>query len=184
MHAQKCECPIFLPSDLSIFLSSHLPSNTRTFPMTPRARLPLIAGLALLLVLAVYWGFGGKKPEVRYNGKTLSEWFFGQRRDFFYQSIQTNAEQTFRAMGTNAFPFLLSMLEERGNSTIYFKFYRMMPRPVQARLQHPLSRDDIQMMALHYLDSIPIIPDPVPEELLSQLARRVARLPNARVRLW
>src|SRR4051794_23486387 len=98
--------------------------------MTGRTRLALIAGLALLLVLSVYWGLRREKPEIRYKGKPASEWFFGQRRDFSYQSTEENADEAFKKMGTNGFPFLLSMLDQQGNSTVYFKLYRMMPRPI------------------------------------------------------
>jgi len=151
--------------------------------MNPRARTALIAALAFLLILPVCWTFRRNKSEVQYNAKSLSHWFFSQRRDFLYEAREKKADEAFKASGTNGFAFLISMLNKRGNSSLYFKLYRAMPRPIQSRLQYPISGDDIRMMALGYLAKTPNFPNAIPEELLARLARRVPDLSNPRVRL-
>ena len=150
--------------------------------MNPRGRTASVAGLALLLILVACWALRDKH-EVLYNGKTLSQWFFGQRRDFLHQSREQQADQAFTAAGTNGIAFLIGMLKERGDSSWYIKLFRMMPRPIQARLRFPISTDDIHMVALAHLNKSPSIPNTIPQELLAQLAQAVRQQSNPRVRL-
>jgi hypothetical protein len=150
--------------------------------VNPRGRTASVAGLALLLILVVCWAFRDKH-EVLYDGKTLSQWFFGKRRDFLHQSREQQADQAFKVAGTNGIAFLIGMLKEPGDSTSYFKLFRMMPRPLQARLRYPISSDDIHMGALLHLNKTPNIPNTIPQELLARLAQAVRQQSNPRVRL-
>jgi len=65
------------------------------------------------------------------------------------------AEEAFRALGTNAFPFLLSTLKHnRGNGALYEKAYRIMPAWMKNRLPYPLSSDVIKAITLDYLEGM------------------------------
>jgi len=142
-----------------------------------------IAGLALLLIAGLWLALRSNKQQVRYRGKSLPEWLYGQRRDFFYQTRSEAADEAFKTLGTNGLRFLISALKERGNSGLYFKLYRTVPPPIQPLLRYPISADDIQMMALEHLYRMPNIPKTIPEEWLARLAKQVPDLSNPRVRL-
>src|SRR5205807_272864 len=142
-----------------------------------------LASVAFVLASVPWWALNAQTGAPLYNGKPLSEWFYGQRRSFLTQSAGNAADQVFKTLGTNAFSFLVSRLRDRGNSGLYFRFYRACPARVQALLKYPISGDDIRMVALSRLGRIPIIPERIPEDLLKRLGREVPRLSDPRVRM-
>jgi hypothetical protein len=88
-----------------------------------------------------------QKITVTYKGKSLAVLFYGNRRNFFEEPARRKAQEAIDALGTNAFPFLLSNLQQRpGNGALYFKFYRAMPKWLQAKLRYPISGDDIKFI--------------------------------------
>jgi hypothetical protein len=143
------------------------------------AKLALALGIGVPLLIAVAWAFLSSRHEITYQNKSLSKWFYGERTNFFYQSTREKADAAFKALGTNAFPFLLSNLEARGSSSLYFKLYRALPKAVQARLPYPISGDDIQFMTLQHFWKMQDVALPA----LEPLAKAVPRLRNPRVRL-
>jgi hypothetical protein len=84
-----------------------------------------------------------------YKDKPIEAWFYGDRTDFFTKDTEDTAKEAIRALGTNAFPFLLSTLEKnQGVPIVYFKFYRAMPHRLQTHLLYPIVSDDIRDVAL------------------------------------
>jgi len=119
-----------------------------------------------------------RRKEVTYKNKPLSEWFYGDRKAFFKKSTQDAAGDAFKALRTNALPFLLSSLKKRGSPVLYFRLYRGVPSRIQAWLPYPISGDDIQMMTLSHLVNM----GDMPPEWLAALAKQVPGLRNPRVR--
>jgi hypothetical protein len=97
------------------------------------------------------------RSGVTYEGKSLEQWFYRGRTNFLTDDKERiNA---LKAMGTNTFAFLLSNLRERrGNSLVYFKLYRMLPRLTQRRLPYPISEDDIRAISINYLFKLQDLP--------------------------
>ena len=94
-----------------------------------------------------------------HKGKPLEAWFYGSNTTFFSKPTRDAAQEAINAVGTNAFPFLLSKLKEkRGNNWLYFKsyitFYGALPAWMEARLPYPLSGDDIKVAAFRHLVAI------------------------------
>jgi hypothetical protein len=119
------------------------------------------------------------KPVV-YKGKTLEEWFYGSRKDFFVEPTRRAAQEAIDGVGTNAFPFLLYTLERtRGSGAMYFKIYRAMPKQVQAKLPYPISGDDIRAITLDHIRQL----RRRPREVAQTLATCVPSLDNPRVRM-
>lgn len=141
-----------------------------------RARIASIGGIGVLLIAALWLAFGTKEKEVRYKGKSVSEWFYITHR-------LMGSDDVFKDLGTNAFPFLLSTLKQRGNSELYFKLYAALPGSMQAQLRRPISGDDLQMASLSHIYKIPNVPNTIPEPWLATLAKEVRDLQNPRVRL-
>ena len=124
----------------------------------------LIAASVATLMLAAVWWIGGRQDEgvgATYNGKTAAEWFFGDRTNYFLAQAQRNAaESAFKAMGTNGLPFLWQQLERRESAlnAIYFKVHPGLPRILQTRLPRPISRSDIQYVALDHIGKLRSLP--------------------------
>src|SRR5215468_97279 len=92
---------------------------------------------------SVFYSSASHRSNVTYESKSLEQWFYTDKTNFLAEDKER--ENAFRAVGTNAFAFLLSNLRERrGNSLIYFKLYGMLPRWMQKRLPYPISEDDIK----------------------------------------
>ncbi len=147
-------------------------------------RISAILWLSLIVVLivgAVLAWVGGRQEgskEITYKGKPVSKWFCDQRKDFFNQTTRDAADDAFKALGTNALPFLLSNLKNRGSSVLYFKLYQVVPSRVQAKLPYPILRDDLQMITLAHLSKM----KSMSPEWLAALAKQVPNLKNPRVR--
>ncbi len=113
----------------------------------------LIGALLLVGGVGIALLFVSSSPEpskVTYKGKSLQAWFYGSRRDFFSGQTRGLAEGAFDAVGTNAFPFLLSNLKSaRGCGRLYWKVYHIMPAWFQTRLPYPISGDDIKAIAVN-----------------------------------
>jgi len=147
-----------------------------------RIRILLLLGLIGILVVGacLKWVSGREEgsKEITYKSKPLSKWFYGQRKDFFISTTRDAADDAFKALGTNAFPFLLSRLKNGGSSVLYFKLYQAVPSRVQAWLPYPLLSDDIQVITLAHLSKV----EDIPPEWLAALARQVPNLKNPRAR--
>lgn len=115
-----------------------------------------------------------------YGGKTASEWFFGKRTAFRREAQMRQAEAAFRGLGTNAFPFLVSQLKQRESwmNPLYFQAYPRLPNFLRTRAPLPISRSDIQFMALYYLEKI----KPIPAEWANQVALCIPELKDSSVR--
>jgi len=97
------------------------------------------------------------RSGVTYEGKSLEQWFYAGRTNFLAEDKQR--VNTFKTVGTNAFAFLISNLRERrGNSLVYFKLYRMLPRWTQRRLPYPISEDYIRAISINYLFQLKDVP--------------------------
>lgn len=126
---------------------------------------PLKRGLLLMFVLstAVLSGYfllsSDLNTRVLYKGKPLEKWFYGERDEFFQESTRTKAQEAINALGTNAFPFLLSNLKtRRGDQARYLKLYRILPRWIQIRIPTPLSGDDVRTITLGHIMKMPNLP--------------------------
>jgi hypothetical protein len=131
--------------------------------------------------MAAAWAVFLREPEVTYEGKTLSEWFYAGRTNMFHRTVMDEARRTFLAVEAEAVPFLVSNLDRRWSLTgnaLYFKLYESAPNPVQNRLPVPISMDDVHFMSLRYLWSM----KPLPDEWLPVLAEKIPRLPNPSLR--
>jgi hypothetical protein len=147
---------------------------------------PLKRGLLLMFVLstAVLSGYfrlsSDLNTRVLYKGKPLEKWFYGERDEFFQESTRTKAQEAINALGTNAFPFLLSNLKtKRGDQAGYLKLYRILPRWIQIRIPTPLSGDDVRTISLGHIMKMPNLPGPQ----VRLLADCVPTFANPRVRL-
>src|SRR5438034_7180664 len=82
-----------------------------------KRRIPVILLLTLIGVLIVgaflAWVAGREegRKEIKYKNKPVSKWFCDQRKDFFSLAKRDAADDAFKALGTNALPFLLSNLK-------------------------------------------------------------------------
>jgi len=139
----------------------------------------LLVSMGGALVLAVCLALPLSRKEVSYKDKPISKWFYGERRDFLLKSTRERAEEAINALGTNALPFLVRNLNRSGNSSLYFNFYRALPTRIQARLQYPISGDDVHYFSLNYLSKL----GPLPEPTLASLAQLIPQLPDPRIRL-
>jgi hypothetical protein len=106
---------------------------------------------------SILYSRGPHRSGVTYEGKSLEQWFYGGRTNFLTDDKErVNA---LKAMGTNAFAFLISNLRERrGNSLVYFKIYKILPRWTQRRLPYPISEDDIRAISINYLFKLQDVP--------------------------
>lgn len=108
---------------------------------------------------SIIYSRGSHRSGVTYEGKSLERWFYAGRTNFLAEDKERKALIAFRAVGTNAFAFLLSNLRERrGNSLTYFKLYRILPRWAQKRLPYPISEDDIRAISITYLFKVQDVP--------------------------
>ena len=82
-----------------------------------RIRILLLLSLIGILVVGVTLEWVSVRQESRkditYKNKPLSKWFCDQRKDFFSKRTRDTADDAFKALGTNALPFLLSNLKNR-----------------------------------------------------------------------
>lgn len=138
----------------------------------------VVAGAVVVTLCFVLMPHEG---EVTYKGKSVSRWFYGKRSDFFTQSQMDEANRAFKALGTNALPFLFSNLSKHESpfGSLYFSLYRFLPRPIQPLIPYPISVDDIQSITLEHLRKM----GPMPREWYTALAGQVPRLPNPGVRV-
>ena len=143
----------------------------------------LIVALVAVLMLAAVWWIGGRQDEgvgATHNGKTAAEWFYGSRTDFLLQSQRNAADAAFKAMGTNGLPFLVQQLKSRESAfnSIYFKVYPGLPRTFQTRLPRPISRSDIQYVALEHIGKL----GPLPAHWTERLALWVPGVKDDQIR--
>jgi hypothetical protein len=152
-------------------------------PGPPRGR-RLVLVLSVITAAAVIWLVGFNLPRrpgdsITYQNKTLEQWFYGDLTNFFTGPNIDAAMIAFNVVGTNAFPFLLSIMREhRGSGLFYFKFYHAMPPRFRGKLRYPLSRDDVKAMALDQFFSMTYIPG----DQLQALADIVPSFDNPRLR--
>jgi hypothetical protein len=167
-------------------MQDQVESSSGRGPTTPTTNLsPSRVGTTIVVVcpvlltaifVAVFVLHSSRPTMPVYKGKSLEAWFFESRKDFFSGSRQEAIE----ALGTNALPFLLSVLKQsRGNGALYFKLYRAMPAQLQVRMPYPLSRDDIKAMTLHHI----IRMHRLPRDQVQTLADCVPTFDNPRVRM-
>jgi hypothetical protein len=142
-----------------------------------------VAALALVSIAILAALFVSSFPAtstVTYKNKPLDAWFYGSRTNFFHETTRQAAQQAFDAVGTNAYPFLLTKLRmARGNGFLYCKLYRILPLWFQSRLPYAISGDDIKSIALHHFDQM----RSVPGEQVQALADCVPRFRNPRLRM-
>jgi len=139
--------------------------------------LPLLA--ATLLLIGLFSSRTRPLSGPLYKGKPLESWFYGARTNFFYKDTQDAAKEAFNAIGTEAFPFLLSNLKEnQGAGTTYFQLYRALPQQVQKHLPHPILSDDIRSITWGHVRHMPRLP----AEQVEALAGCVPNLTNPRLR--
>jgi hypothetical protein len=149
---------------------------------TRRARyayfvLPLLA--ATLLLIGLFSSRTLPRSPLLYKGKPIESWFYGARTNFFYKSTQDEAKEALDAVGTEAFPFLLSNLNgDHGQWTRYFQMYRALPKRVQNYLPYPILSDDIKSITWGHIRHMPKLPT----EQVEALAGCVPKLTNPRLR--
>jgi hypothetical protein len=138
-----------------------------------------IASFTAAVGFSIIYSRGSHKSGVTYEGKSLEQWFYGGRTNFLVDDKErVNA---LKAVGTNAFEFLLSNLRERrGNSLVYFKLHGMLPRWTQRRLPYPISEDDIKAISINYLFKL----KDVPGAEFGALAECTPSFSNPRLRLF
>ena len=138
-----------------------------------------LSGLVLVgAIVAMVSGLKEATKEPTYKDKPVSKWFCDQRKDFLVKATRDDADKAFKALGTNALPFLLSNLKNRGSTVLYFRLYAAVPSRVQAWLPYPILRDDIKMITLMHISKM----KDMPPEWLAVLAKLVPDLKNPRVR--
>ena len=116
-----------------------------------------IISLTAALGFSILYLPRSRSSGVIYEGKSLERWFYGGRTNFLAEDKERLI--AFRAVGTNAFAFMLSNLRERrGNGLMYFKLYRRLPRWTQRRLPYPISEDDIKAISITYLFKLKDVP--------------------------
>lgn len=157
---------------------------TPNHPLRPPQRLGrgliflCLFGMVILLGFTLL--FGSRKTEITYSGKPPGVWFYGGRTNFFQESTRHAAQEAIGALGTNAFPFLISNLQgTRGSGNPYFRFYRVLPRWIQSRLQYPILDDDIKAISLSHIRSMSNVPLPQ----IQTLADCVSGFDNPRLRM-
>ncbi len=150
----------------------------------PRSVLRIVSYICILIggvvaVVTIIEGpFFGGPPVI--NSLPLDAWFYGSNTTFFQASTRASAESAIRGLGTNSFPFLLSVMKDnRGCGALYFKAYPLAPKWLQARLPSPIAKDDIRAMALQEVLQVRGL-DPAQVQLL---ADRVAAFRNPRLRM-
>jgi len=147
-----------------------------------RTRTTLVLGLSGLVlvgaIVAMVSGLKEASKEPTYKDKPVSKWFCDQRKDFLSKTTRDAADDAFNALGTNALPFLLSNLKNRGSTVLYFRLYGAVPSRVQAWLPYPILGDDMKMITLNHLSKM----RDMPPEWLAALAKLVPDLKNPRVR--
>jgi hypothetical protein len=142
-----------------------------------------LAGLLVLialLIVSLVWHSSRRAKEavVLYQGKPLEAWFFGSRTNFFSSNTRAEAIQ---ALGTNAFPFLLTKIKDpEGSTALYAKAYESMPGWFKSRFLYPISNDDTRAIAL---GGVRQICDQLSPEQVRTLADCVPNLRNARLRM-
>jgi hypothetical protein len=142
------------------------------------------AGLIVLASLPFFlssFAEASRSPRApTYKGEPVQVWFYGRRKGFFLESTRRSAQNAINDLGTNAFPFLLSILKaERGNGLLYFKLYRVLPGILQAKLPYPLSGDDIKAVTLGHIGQM----RPLATEEVRSLAACIPSLGNPRLRM-
>ena len=138
-----------------------------------------LSGLVLVgAIVAMVFGLKEASKEPTYKDKPISKWFCDQRKDFFVKATRDEADIAIKALGTNALPFLLSNLKNRGSTVLYFRLYGAVPSRVQAWLPYPILGDDMKMITLNHLSKM----RDMPPEWLAALAKLAPDLKNPRVR--
>jgi hypothetical protein len=128
---------------------------------------------------SILYSRGPHRSGVTYEGKSLEQWFYAGRTNFLAEDKQRLS--AFRAVGTNAFAFLISNLRERkGNSLAYFKLYKILPRWTQRRMPYPISEDAIKAISINYLFKL----KDVPGAEFGALAECTPSFSNPRLRLF
>lgn len=136
-----------------------------------------LVGVILWPLVRVYQG----ESSLTYKGRPLKTWFYGANGTFFSIPTRSAAQQAINALGTNAFPFLLFTLKEKGgDGGVYAKVYRALPDLVKRRLPYPVSGDDVAFYALTHLEPMLKRPD---RSQLEAVAECVPRLQNPRLRM-
>lgn len=116
-----------------------------------------------------------------FRGKSLGTWFYGSRTDFFSQRLRDSTQEALNGVGTNAFPFLVSVLKApRGTPMAYNKAYRVMPRWMKSRLAYPLSNDDIRAVTFDHLGKLN---SRLSRQQLEAVAKLLPKLQNPRLRM-
>jgi hypothetical protein len=148
----------------------------------PVKRLVLIGCIVSFIAavgFSIFYSSASHRSRVTYEGKSLERWFYAGGTNFLAEDKER--ENAFRAVGTNAFAFLLSNLRERrGNSLIYFELYRVLPRWTQRRLPYPISGDDIRAISINYLFKL----KDVPGTDYGPLAESITKLSSPRLRFF
>lgn len=136
--------------------------------------------LGAVILVPPFTKIPSSRKLAAYKSKSLEEWFYGSRRDFFQESTRNAAQEAIAALGTNSLPFLFSRLKERsGNGMLYFTLYRKLPAVLQTKLPYPISGDDIKAITLAHLGQFRFLPkDQVPK-----LADCVPKFKNPRLRM-
>jgi hypothetical protein len=139
------------------------------------------AACALVVITFLVLLHHPSRPKLPvYKGKSLEAWFFGSRKDFFYERTRSAAQDAINGLGTNSFPFLLALLKEsHGNGAIYFRLYQPLPPRVQAKLPYPISDDDLKAITLDHIRRMPRLPS----DQVRALAECVPDFANPRVRM-
>ncbi len=131
------------------------PTTSKPKPTASRIGIMVIIVGPFLLTAIFTFSFvlNSSRPKpIVYQGESLEAWFFGSGRDFLTERTRSAAQAAIDGLGTNAFPFLLTILKGNGGSgVIYFKLYRALPAQVQARLPYPILGDDLKAIALDHI---------------------------------
>jgi hypothetical protein len=143
-----------------------------------RAKIISVLTVGGLLIVLISTPLLRRSKETTYENKSASQWFYGSGHDFYLRPKREAAQTAFNALGTNALPFLLSTLKQRGSTALYVKLYYALPSPLRAPLPYPVPADDVHMLALDNLTRM----REMPPEWLAALAKQVPELKNPRIR--
>lgn len=120
---------------------------------------PILTAIGLFLVVGFGWVFfvddNGDLPV--YQGKTVEEWFYGEKGHFGSQKTRQVAEAVFEDMGPDCVPFLIQNLRKRETwvSESYRNIHSKLPDFIQTRTRPPRAVSYLQTVTLSHLRKLP-----------------------------
>ena len=124
-----------------------------------------LGGLIVLIVAVVLTLRWASSREPVYEGRTASEWFLHCSNS----THERAAHEAFKAMGTNALPFLISKVERRGNRLYQFykdrypklpvSLLKILPRPPGVQRQQTVAVERLHALGTNAQPAVPALLD-------------------------